>query len=99
VRKLSKVRPCVVIGKLQSKTIVPITGWNEIYHDVPWMVKCEPTNENHLRKKSAIDTFQIRNVSIKRFIKKVGTIDETLLFQVHTTVAKTLSIKYELSKV
>ncbi len=99
--EINKTRPCVVIGddvigRLKSKTILPLTGWNENYVSVPWMIKCEPDNANNLTKTSSIDAFQIRNLSTKRFIKKVGEIDDTLLFKVHSVVAQTLSVKYRL---
>ena len=99
--EINKTRPCIVIGddaigKLASKTVLPITGWNARYEQIPWMIKCEPSVSNHLTKLSAIDAFQIRNLSTKRFIKRIGTIDEILLFQVHEIVAKTLSLKYRL---
>ena len=99
--EINKTRPCVVIGddvigKLKSKTVLPLTGWSENYVTVPWMIKCEPTTLNHLTKSSAIDAFQIRNLSTKRFVKKIGEIDEELLFRVHSVVAKTLSVKYRL---
>jgi len=99
--EINKTRPCLVIGddligKLKSKTVLPITGWSDIYNSVPWMIKCEPTEDNHLTKESAIDSFQIRNLSIKRFIKKIGTIDSELLFFVHSIVAQTLSVRYRL---
>ena len=100
--EICKTRPCLVIGddtigKLQSKTILPITSWNPIYKDVPWMIKCTPSDKNRLSKTSTIDAFQIRNLSTKRFIKKIGSIDEALLFEVHSIVAKTLNIRYQLS--
>ncbi|MEA3454946.1 MAG: type II toxin-antitoxin system PemK/MazF family toxin [Campylobacterota bacterium] len=99
--EINKTRPCLVIGddtigKLRSKTVLPITAWSDVYGDVPWMLKCTPTRDNHLKKNSAIDAFQIRNLSTKRFIKKIGTIDKELLFIVHSVVAQTLSVRYRL---
>ena len=99
--EINKTRPCLVIGddtigKLKSKTVLPMTSWSEIYDSVPWMIKCEPTSKNHLSKNSAIDCFQIRNLSTKRFIKKIGAIDSELLFSVHSIVAQTLSVRYRL---
>jgi len=99
--EIRKTRPCLVIGddaigKLKSKTVLPITGWNPMYEQVPWMLRCTPTPQNRLTKESAIDAFQIRNLSTRRFIKKIGTIDEELLFTVHAIVAKTLSVRYRL---
>jgi len=99
--EISKTRPCLVIGddtigKLKSKTVLPITGWSDMYRQVPWMVKCDPDEGNHLTKVSAFDAFQIRNLSTKRFIRRIGIIDNTLLFKVHSIVAKTLNIRYRL---
>jgi len=99
--EINKIRPCLVIGddtigKLKSKTVLPITSWNKIYEQVPWMVKCNPTDRNNLNKISAIDTFQIRNLSTQRFIKKIGSIENELLFMVHSIFVKTLSVRYRL---
>ena len=99
--EINKTRPCLVIGddaigKLKSKTVLPITGWNKLYKAVPWMTKCEKTAENYLTKDSAIDCFQVRNLSTQRFIKKIGVIDSELLFIIHSIVAQTLSVRYRL---
>ena len=99
--EINKIRPCLVIGddaigKLPSKTVLPITGWSKKYEKIPWMIKCEPNVFNHLTKLSSIDAFQIRNLSTQRFMKRIGSIDEVLLFTVHEIVVKTLSLKYRL---
>ena len=99
--EINKTRPCLVIGddtigRLKSKTVLPIIRWNEMYNQVPWMVRYDPMSENGLSKTSAIDAFQIRNLSSKRFIKKKGVIEDKLLFEVHSVVVKTLSVRYRL---
>ena len=99
--EINKIRPCLVIGddaigKLPSKTVLPITGRGKQHEKIPWMVKCEPNVSNHLTKLSSIDAFQIRNLSTQRFMKRIGSIDKALLLTVHETVVKTLSLKYRL---
>jgi len=99
--EINKTQPCLVIGddvmgRLKSRTVLPITGWNAMYDQVPWMVRCDPTPENGLSKSSAIDAFQIRNLSTKRFIKRISVIEDEMLFEVHSIVAKTLSVRYRL---
>lgn len=42
--EIGKTRPCVIvsndeIGVLRLKVVVPITGWNDVFALVPWMVK------------------------------------------------------------
>ncbi len=78
--EMRKTRPCVIInddaiGVLPLKIISPITDFKAKYARVPWMVVLEPTPVNYLSKKSVIDLFQVRSVSEKRLIKKIGNID------------------------
>ena len=58
--EIKKSRPCLIlnndkIGKLPLKIVAPITDFKEHYALVPWMVALEPTKENGLSKKSAIE--------------------------------------------
>ena len=99
---IGKKRPAIVvshkkIGRLPLKTIVPITHWLDNFADYPWMIKLQNDKTNGLSKVSAIDCFQIRNFSHKRFIAKLGVIDEALLFSIHETMAKTLNPAYRLN--
>lgn len=60
--EIGKTHPAVIvnndeIGTLRLKIIVPITGWNNIFSGVAWMVRLEPSSENGLSKLSAADTF------------------------------------------
>jgi mRNA interferase MazF len=78
--EIKKSRPAVIlnvdeIGVLPLRVIVPITTWKEHYLQAPWLVKIEPDNQNGLEKQSAADTFQIRSLSIERFIRAIGKVD------------------------
>ena len=71
--EIGKTRPAVIvnndeIGTLRLKIIVPITGWNNAFAGVVWMVRLEPNLENGLSKVSAADTFQVRSISQQRLI-------------------------------
>ncbi len=75
--EIKKRRPVVIvnddrIGKLPLKIVAPITDWKPHYAKAPWMVNISPNSANGLDKRSAVDTFQVRSVSIQRFIEKVG---------------------------
>jgi len=79
--EMAKSRPCVIvsaagIGILPLRIIVPITGWDERYVSLSWMVLIEPDADNGLSKSSAADTFQIRSASLDRFISKLGTLTD-----------------------
>lgn len=89
--EIKKKRPAVIInddaiGILPLKVIVPITAWRDRFQDTAWLVKIDPDSRNKLMKVSAADTFQIRSVSNKRFLKKIGTVSSTLLDEIKTAV-------------
>ncbi len=95
--EIGKTRPAIIvsnndIGVLRLKVVVPITGWNKIFAQVPWMVRIEPTVENSLSKLSAADTFQVRCVSQQRLIKQVGTLSDQTMKEISNALAIVLSI-------
>jgi mRNA interferase MazF len=97
--EISKIRPAIIvnsneIGTLRLKVIVPITGWNEVFSSVPWMIKLEPSAENQLSKPSAADTFQVRSVSQQRLIRQIGTIDDTTMAAISQGLAIVLNITH-----
>jgi len=99
--EITKLRPAIVvshnqIGRLPLKTIVPITDWKNHYSNYPWMLKLEIDNINGLSKKSAIDCFQIKNFSNKRFVEKIGKVDDNMLKNIHSTIVKTFNPLYGL---
>ncbi len=82
--EIKKKRPAIVIsddaiGILPLKVVVPITQWKDRFEGAIWLVKIEPNNLNRLKKTSAIDTFQIRSVSTKRFLRNIGSISDDIL--------------------
>jgi mRNA interferase MazF len=95
--EIGKTRPCVIvsndeIGVLRLKVVVPITGWNNVFAKVPWMVKIEPKSENGLSKLSAVDTFQVRSVSQERLIKQVGILTDDTMQKISDALAIVLNI-------
>ncbi len=89
--EIKKKRPAVVInddaiGILPLKVIVPITEWKDRFQNAAWLVRIDPDNRNKLMKVSAADTFQIRSVSKKRFLRKIGTVSSTILDEIKTAI-------------
>jgi len=89
--EIKKKRPGVIvnddaIGILPLKLIVPITEWKDRFQDAVWLVKIEPDNQNNLLKPSAADTFQIRSVSTKRFLRKTGSVSPTVLGEIKVAI-------------
>lgn len=79
--EIRKTRPCVIlnedsIGALPLKIVAPITALKEKYREVPWMVPLDPSTTNNLDKPSVIDVFQVRALSEKRLVRRLGFITE-----------------------
>ena len=89
--EIRKKRPGVIIndeaiGILPLKVIVPITEWKERFQGAAWLVRVEPDDKNGLMKTSAVDAFQIRSVSTKRLLKKVGVLSPAVLNEIKTAI-------------
>jgi mRNA interferase MazF len=75
--EIKKVRPAVVVsrdavGVLALRVVVPVTAWQDRFTDCDWLVRLEPDPGNGLDKLSAADTFQVRSVSCRRFVRLLG---------------------------
>jgi mRNA-degrading endonuclease toxin of MazEF toxin-antitoxin module len=57
-----------------------------------WLINFDPTIGAEINKISVIDLFQIRSVSIARFIKQVGIIDEKTMKSALDAVIDVLEI-------
>jgi mRNA interferase MazF len=82
--EMKKSRPCIIlnnnmVGKLPLKVVAPLTEFKEHYSVVPWMVVVEPNLKNNLKKRSAIDLFQVRSLSQERLVQKIGVVEEDIL--------------------
>jgi mRNA interferase MazF len=89
--EIKKKRPGVIInddaiGILPLKVIVPVTEWKERFQGAAWLVRVEPDEKNGLMKTSAVDTFQIRSVSTKRLLRKMGAISPAVLNEIKTAI-------------
>ena len=99
--EMSKKRVCLVVnsdsvGILKLRTIVPITGWRANFRQGMWTTNIAPNIKNGLVKTSSADAFQVRSLSTNRFYKKIGVIEDDILFEVHQAVAKTLNPIYRI---
>lgn len=95
--EIKKTRPTIIvndnsIGKLPLKIIVPLTDWKDKFEIAPWMIKIEQNTENNLEKNSAADCFQIRSISDKRFVKKIGKINNENIEKIKDGLVQVLSI-------
>ncbi len=90
--EIKKTRPAVIIssdlvGILPLKVVVPLTDWKDRYTSASWMVHLEPDEQNGLKKNSAADALQIRSVSEKRLVKKIGSLTLVQVAQIAQAVS------------
>lgn len=90
--EIRKVRPAVVIndpaiGKLPLRIIVPITEWNPTYSNYPWFVNLKPATLNGLTKESGADAFQVKSVSVDRFVTRRGKLLDAEMDDIASAVA------------
>ena len=91
-QEMRKLRPaCVisldVIGKLPLRIVAPITEWDERYATSPWFVRLKPTAVNGLSKESGADGFQVKSVSVQRFVKRMGNVSKDTCDEIAAAVA------------
>ena len=90
--EVQKTRPAVVVnvasvGRLPLRIVVPTTGWDQKWATVPWLVYLKKTTRNGLDKDSAADCFQVKSVSLGRFVSRVGVLAADEIEQIAAAVA------------
>ncbi len=89
---MSKTRPAVVVnsstvGRLPLRLIVPVTTWDVRYTAYSWMVRLDPDASNGLSRPSTADAFQVRSVSLDRFMDRLGVLADDVTDQIAAAVA------------
>ncbi|HPM81175.1 MAG TPA: type II toxin-antitoxin system PemK/MazF family toxin [Candidatus Anammoximicrobium sp.] len=79
--EIRKMRPAIVVnrdalGVLALRVVVPVTAWQDRFQGCDWLVPLDPDASNKLDKPSTADTFQVRSVSTRRFVRCLGHLSE-----------------------
>ena len=90
--EIQKVRPAVVlgmdsVGRLPLKIVVPITDWKPLFATFAWFVRLTPTLQNGLNKDSGADAFQVKSLSERRFLDKLGELPPAQIDDIAAAVA------------
>jgi len=98
--EIKKRRPVIVVNgghdkHLKLAIVVPVTAWSKYWDENPFFISLKPDSNNGLQKKSAVDCFQIRAVSHKRFVKKIGNITNDEIDLIKKSIALILDIEPE----
>lgn len=89
---MGKTRPAIVVsppsvGRLPLRIVVPVTEWKAAYMTVPWLVHLQPNKRNGLSKESAADCFQVKSVSVGRFVNKLGALRASEIEEISAGIA------------
>ena len=90
--EIQKIRPAVMlgvdsIGLLPLRIVVPITDWKPYYVRFPWFVHLPMTQSNGLSKDSGADAFQVKSISVNRFIRRLGSLTEDQMNAIAAAIA------------
>jgi mRNA interferase MazF len=98
--EIRKKWPVVILNighekHLRLAIVVPVTNWSEIWDNNPFFVSLDPSKQNGLKKKSAVDCFQVRAVSHQRVLERLGAVTPGELTQIKKAPALILDIEPE----
>lgn len=96
--EMRKTRPAVIVssdrmGILPLRVIVPLTDWKDRYRVAPWMVRIEPTPAGGLVKPSAADCLQVRSLSTRRLVRRLGSLTADEMTQIQDAIAVVLELE------
>lgn len=91
-QEIRKTRPAVVVSsdlfsQISMRIAIPVTSWQEKLSDRPFMIEIEGTPQTGLSQLSAGNVLQIRSLSTKRFIKRLGVVTPAILNELLATLA------------
>jgi mRNA interferase MazF len=86
-QEIQKTRPVVVLSTdvfspIPLRIIIPIASWQEKFSDRPFMVPIVANAGNGLDRDSAGNVLQVRSLSIERFIRYLGRVDNKIIQEI-----------------
>lgn len=93
--EIRKTRPAIVVsndstGSLDLRVVVPVTDGLKVPKE--WHVFLAPTLANGLSKPSIADCFQVKSISQKRFIRRLGKLSGDEMDDVKLGLMKILDL-------
>ncbi len=98
--EIRKTRPVVVLNAGEQKSlrlaiVVPVTGWQPRWENHAFFLAVDPEPRHGLTKKGAVDCFQVRALSHRRFVKRLGALSREEMDRIRNAVALILDIEPE----
>jgi len=101
--EMAKRRRCVVVSHdafgrdLDLRVIVPITSWQPAFAKQPFLINIKPDALNGLDKESAINSFQMRCVSVNRFddVNRAGIVSPQIVAKIAKAITVIVAYDYK----
>ncbi|MFG5141974.1 type II toxin-antitoxin system PemK/MazF family toxin, partial [Campylobacter lari] len=74
--------------------VVPLTTWQDKFHNGVWYLKINKDALNGLDVDSAINCSQLKSFSKERLIKKIGDVNEEILKEVRSIIDEILDSRF-----
>ncbi|MEK6792719.1 MAG: type II toxin-antitoxin system PemK/MazF family toxin [Nanoarchaeota archaeon] len=93
-REQSGTRPSIVIGDTGTNLtlVIPLTSNLQALTKLPYTLKINRTNENNLDKDSIALVLQLQTLDKKRFISKIGILEDSYLKEIDEEIKKLLRL-------
>jgi len=90
--EIEKTRPGVIISpnglaSLDLRIVVPLTTWQDKHDSRPWIVRITADPVNGLPNDSGADTFQVKSLTVGRFIRRPGVASAEQLQAISESIA------------
>jgi len=98
--EIQKTRPVIIVNaghekNLRLAIVVPVTAWHSRWCNNPFFLEITSGQPQGLKKRSAIDCFQIRTLSHQRFVRRLGRIEDREIASIKKSLALILDIESE----
>ena len=83
-RDASGIRPAIIIAdtKTDLTLLIPLTSNLEALEKLPYTMKIKASNNNKLNKDSIVLIFQLQAIDKKRFISKIGHLEDSYMKEI-----------------
>ena len=90
--EINKTRPAVIVNEQmlnysKRRIIVPLTTWKPEHKKYSWLVPIPANLISNLNNDSTADASQVRSISTKRCIKKIGSVTSSQMDEILDAIA------------
>jgi len=87
------IRPVIILAdtKTNVSIIIPLTSTMQTLR-FPYTFKIKPSEINELQTESVVLIFQVRAIDKKRFVNKIGILEDSYMSQINELLKKLFQI-------